>query len=33
MNLSAEQKIMYLENSLVVTKGEGQEWDGLGAWG
>ena len=30
-NLSTEKKIMGLENSLVVAKGEGREWDGLGA--
>ena len=24
---------MDLENKLVVAKGEGREWDGLGVWG
>ena len=33
MNLSTEKKIMDLENRLVVAKGEGEEWEGLGAWG
>jgi len=32
MNLSTEKKIMDLENRLVVAKGEGREWDGLGTW-
>ena len=31
MNLSTEKKIMDLEHSLVVAKGEGV--GGLGAWG
>ena len=33
MNLSTEKKIMDLENRLVVAKGSGREWKGLGAWG
>ena len=32
MNLSTENKIMDLENRLVVVKGEGKEWGGWGAW-
>ena len=33
MNLSTDKKIMDLENRLVVAKGKGTEWEGLGAWG
>ena len=33
MNLSTEKKLMDLENRVVVTKGEGREWDGLGILG
>ena len=33
MNLSTEKKIVDLENKLMVAKGKGREWDGLGAWG
>ena len=33
MNLSTENKIMDLENKLVVAWGKGREWKGLGAWG
>ena len=33
MNLSTEKKTMDKENRLVVAKGEGREWDGLGIWG
>ena len=33
MNLSTEKKFMDLENTLVVAKGGGSEWDGLGIWG
>ena len=33
MNLSTEKKIMDMDNSLVVAKGEGEEWDGLGFQG
>ena len=33
MNLSTEEKLMDLENSLVVAKGMGREGDGLGIWG
>ena len=33
MNLSSEKKIMYLENRLVVAKGEGEGGDGWEAWG
>ena len=33
MNLSTEKKIMDMENRLVVARGRGKEWDGLGAWG
>ena len=32
MNLFTEKKIMDLENTLVVAKGDGREWGGLGAW-
>ena len=32
-NLSTEKKLMDLENRLVVAKGRGREWDGLGIWG
>ena len=32
-NLSTEKKIMDLENRFVVAKGEGREWEGLGACG
>ena len=28
-----ERKIMDMEKRLVVAKGEGREWDGLGIWG
>ena len=30
INLSTEKKLMHLENRLVVAKGEGEGWDGLG---
>ena len=33
MNISAEKKIIDLENRLMVAKGKGREWYGLGAWG
>ena len=33
MNLSTENKIMDLENRLVVARARGREWEGLGAWG
>jgi len=33
MNLSTEKKLMDLENRLVVARGRGREWDGLGIWG
>ena len=33
MSLSAEKKLMDLENRLVVANGEGREWDGLRIWG
>ena len=33
MNLSTEKEIMDLEDRLVVAKGGGREWGGLGAWG
>jgi len=33
MNLSTEQKLMDLENRLVVAKEEGEEWGGWGALG
>ena len=33
MNPSTEKKHMDLEQRLVVAKGEGKEWDGLGVWG
>ena len=34
MNLSTEKKLIYLENRLVVAKGEaGVEGDALGVWG
>ena len=33
MHLSTEKKIMDLENKLVVPRGRGREWGGLGAWG
>ena len=33
MNISTEKKHMDLGNRLVVAKGEGREWDGLGVWG
>ena len=34
MNLSTEKKqIMDMENRLVVAKGKGREWDGLGSVG
>uniref|UniRef100_A0A8D1EI37 DUF1725 domain-containing protein n=1 Tax=Sus scrofa TaxID=9823 RepID=A0A8D1EI37_PIG len=32
-NLSTEKKIIDSENRLVVAKGSGREWGGLGAWG
>ena len=32
MNLSTENKLMDLENKLVVARA-GVEWDGLGVWG
>ena len=32
MNLSTENKIMDLENRLMVAQGEGREWEGLGVW-
>ena len=32
MYLSTEKKIMDLENRLVVSWGEGREWERLGAW-
>ena len=31
MKLSTEKKIMDLENRLVIAKGKGREWGGLGA--
>jgi len=34
MNLSTEKEVIDLENRLVVAwGGEGEKWDGLGAWG
>ena len=33
INLSIEEKLMDLENRLVVAKGEGEGWDGLRVWG
>jgi len=33
MNLSKKKKIMDMENRLVVARGQGREWDGLGIWG
>ena len=33
MNFSKEKKLMDLETRLVVAKGGGREWDGLGIWG
>ena len=32
INLSTEKKLMDLENRLVITRGRGREWDGLGIW-
>ena len=32
MNLSTKKKIMDLENRLMVAKGGGGKWDGLGIW-
>ena len=32
-NFCQEKKIRDMENRLVVSKGEGREWDGLGIWG
>ena len=33
LNLSTEEKIMDMENRLVIDKVVGREWDGLGIWG
>ena len=33
MNFSTDKVFMDLENKIVVAKGEGKEWDGLGDWG
>ena len=33
MNLSTGKKLIGLENRLVVAKGRGREWVGLGIWG
>ena len=33
INLSTEEKLMDMENRLVVAKGMGRESDGLGIWG
>ena len=32
MNLSTEKKLVDVENRLLVAKGEGIVWDGLGIW-
>ena len=32
MKLSREKKLMDLENRLVVAKGTGWKWGGLGVW-
>lgn len=31
-SLAAEKKRMDLENRLVVARGRGREWNGLGVW-
>ena len=33
MNLFTEKKLTDLEKRLVVAKGVGREWNGLGVWG
>ena len=33
INLQNSNRLTDIENRLVVFKGEGRKWDGLGAWG